>query len=906
MSILGTFRGAIARLAGLFTGHARDAELREELEAHLEMATAENIRRGMAPNEARRRALLAAGGMTVASEAVHDQRSLPWIESIAADVRYAFRTLGHARAYTAIVIVTLGLGIGANTAIFSVINGVLLKGLPHRDADRLIYFRQATDNSDNVAFSVPEVTDVRAAKTLGSIAEYSPFTLTLEGDNPVRLNVGLVTGNFFETLGLSAVLGRLTTPADDGRGVPPVIVLTEQFWMKRFGGDRSIVGKTLKVDGRPIPVIGVVQAAPWYPNRVDAFLNMVVSPHHLSAQMIQGRTHRMTEMVARLAPGATLGEARTEVGSIYDRMRRDHKEAYDSVSHYHIVLLPFKEALGERARTTLWLLMAAAAFVLIISAANVINLALMRGVRREAELVVRAALGAGVARLRRLLLVENLILTIAGAVLGVAIALGGVKLLTAFAARYSERASEITIDVAVLSFALGLSVTLALLLSFVAFIPREGTMASIVNAGYRRMAGTLTRQRVQRALVVAQVAVSVMLLAGAGLLTRTIMQLAEVSTGLQTEQLLTFDLTLMRFTAPEGGATDNASLYRSILAADINVKQKYDQMKGEIRALPGVTAVGVGSNAPLSASDFWQIKIDGKPVAVGAPAPEADWRTADPDYFRAAGIPLIKGREFIATDRLGTGRVVLVNRTFVDRYFPNEDPIGKRVALSGDILQFTPLSGDWRTIVGVVGATQDGGLDRPARPVMFFPFAQELAFGGSFVVRSDSNPERLAAAVTRIVHRIAPNAPIQHVRTIAQIKDESIAPRRLNAELISSLGILAVIIATVGIAGVLAFSVSARTQEIGIRMSLGADQARVQRMILGEGGLLLGIGLALGMVGAFFVAQLLRQFLFGVPAHDPVTFVTVALAMAAIGLGACWIPALRASRVDPAITMRTA
>ena len=905
MSIFGTLRGALARITGLATGHSRDAELREELEAHLEMATAENVRRGMAPDEARRQALLASGGLTAASEAVRAQRTIPWIESIVADVKYAFRTLRHAPAYTTIVVVTLGLGIGANTAIFSVIDGVLLKALPHRDADRLVYLRQSTDAPDggNLGFSVPEVTDLRAAQSLGAMAEYSPFSFTLEGESAIRINVGLVTGNFFETMGLSPILGRLTKPSDDGPGVPPVAVLTEQFWKTHFGADPEVVGKTVKLDGRAVPVIGVVQAAPWFPKRVDAFLNMVVSPHHLSAQMIQGRSHRMTEIVARLAPKATLDDARTEVDGIYGRMRSDHREAYDSSSHYRVALIPFKEALGERARTTLFLLMAAAAFVLIISAANVVNLTLMRGVRREAELVVRAALGAGVGRLRRLLLVENLMLTLAGAVLGLGIALGGVKLLVGLAARYSPRASEIGVNFAVLSFALALSVALALLLSFVAFVPGEGTMASLVNAGFRRMAGTLVRQRVQRALVVAQVAVSVVLLAGAGLLTRTIMQLGDVRTGLQTEQILTFDVTLMRLGAASG--TDMAAVYRSILAADVHVKQQYDQMIAQIRALPGVTEVGIGSTTPLEAAELWPIKIEGRAVAVGEPMSQADWRTAGPTYFRASGNPLVAGREFTATDRPGAARVVVVNRTFAERYFPNEDPVGKRVALTGPVLQFTPLSGDWRTIVGVVGNTQDGGLDKPPRPVMFFPFAQELSFAGSFVVRSDSNPSLLTSTVAKIVRRVAPAAPIEHMMTVAQIKEQSIAPRRLNAALISSLGILAVLIATVGIAGVLAFSVSTRTQEIGIRMSLGANQAQVERMILGEGGMLLAIGLVLGMAGAFFGASVLRGMLFGVAPRDPTTFVVVALGMGVIGIAACWIPALRAARIDPAITMRS-
>jgi len=909
MSFFSSVRAALRRVRGTIDpGSGSDDDIRAELDAHLEMATAENIRRGMAPDEARRRALLDSGGLTLASEAVRDQRGLPWLESIVADIRYASRTLRHAPVFTAIVVITLGLGIGANTAIFSVVRGVLLKGLPHRDANRLVYLRQSTDKPDgaNLSFSVPEVHDLRSgAPALGTLAEYSPMTYTLEGENSVRVNVGLVTGNFFETMGLSAILGRMTRPSDDGPGVPPVMVLTEQFWRQRFGADPNVVGTTVKLDGQSVPIIGVVQAAPWFPDAVDGFLNMVVSPHHLSAQMIQGRTHRMTQIVARLAPGVSLRDARTQVGSVYARMQRDHREAYDSTSHYRVAVIPFKEALGERARLTLWLLMAAAAFVLIISAANVVNLTLMRGVRREAELVVRAALGAGVGRLRRLLLVENLILTVMGAIVGVALAFGGVKLLVGLAARYSPRASEIGVDYVVLAFALALSVLLALLLSFVAFVPREGTLASIVNAGLRRMAGSLSRQRVQRALVVAQVAVSVVLLAGAGLLTRSMIELSDVSTGLQSEQMLTFSLTLMKFAAPAGN-TDNMSFFRSILAADVHVKQQYNRMEQEIRALPGVLDVGIGSQAPLRASDQWLIKFDGKPTAVGEALPSADMRSADPSYFRASGIPLLQGREFNDTDRLGSERVAIVNRTFVERYYPNETPIGKHIALTGEVLQFTPLSGDWRTIVGVVGNTQDGGLDQPPRAAMFFPRAQELSFGGSFVIRSNGDPSLLKPAVTRIVHGIAPTGAIQNMMTVAQIKDQSIAPRRLNAELISSLGMLAVLIATVGIAGVLAFSVSTRTQEIGIRMSLGADRGRVERMILWEGGLLLVVGLVLGIAGAYFGTLVLRGLLFGVAPHDPATFIGVALGMAVVGLTACWIPALRASRVDPAVAMRGA
>jgi predicted permease len=891
-------RAALARIAGVFTGQRADEELREELQAHLEMETAENIRRGMPPGEARRQALIASGGLTQAADAVRDRRGLPWIESIAADVRYALRALRHAPAFTAVVVLTLALGIGANTAIFSVVRGVLLKPLPHRDGDRLVYLRQSMDGPGgaDIGFSIPEVTDFRnGARSLGGIAEFSPWTLTLQGEEgAARIEVGLVTGNYFEVMGLSPVLGRLTAPSDDGAGVPPVMVLTHEFWRKRFGGDSSILGRRLRVDGKVATVIGIVQPAPFFPHHVDALLNMVISDHHVSAMMVQGRTHRMTEMVARLAPGATVEQARAEVDAVSRRMRSEFKEAYDAGSNPRVALIPFHEVLGERARLTLWLLMGAAAFVMIIAAANVANLTLMRGVRREHELVVRAALGAGVARLRRLLLAENLVLTLMGAVVGVVIAIGGVRLLTALAERYSPRAGEIELDAVVLAFTLALSVTVALLLSYLASLPKEGTFASLISAGVRRMSGGRRKQRLQRGLVVVQVAVSVVLLAGAGLLTRTMLELAAVSTGLGTEEVLTMQVPLL---------TPAQLLFEP--QSDAVAKGRYDRMRLEVGALPGVADVGVGSPVPLRSTDVrFDVKAEGKSLPPGEAMPRAEFRTADPEYFRAAGIPLLAGRTFSTTDRKGSGRVVIVNRTLVDRLFPNEDPVGKRIAWTGDVLRFTPISGDWRTIVGVVGNTQDGGLDAEPRPVVFMPFAQELAMGGGLVIRADSNASELAAAATRIVRRIAPTAPIENVLTVAQIKDQSVAPRRLNAALLSSFGILAVIIAAVGIAGVLAFSVSARTNEIGIRMSLGADSARVQRMVLGEGSVLLAIGLLLGVAGAFFAARVIRGLLFGVAPHDPVTLAGVAVLMAAIGIVACWIPALRAARIDPAIAMR--
>jgi putative ABC transport system permease protein len=892
---MNSIRAFFARVAGFFTGHRGDDDMIAEMQAHLEMETEENIRRGMDPESARRAARLTAGGMTQAAEAVHDQRGLPSLESLLSDIRYAFRSLRRAPGFSAIVIITLALGIGANTAIFSVVRGVLLKPLPHHEGDRLVYLRQSSDNSANMNFSVPEVRDFRSGTpSLGGIAEYSPWSGALQSDNEaVRINSGLVTGNYFEVMGLSPALGRLTRPSDDGAGVPAVMVLTHEFWMRRFGGDSSIVGKQLRLDGTSVEVIGVVQPAPFFPLRMDVLTNMVVSPHHISATMVEGRTHRMTEMVARLAPGATVEQARSEVETVYSRLKGEHTEAYNAASHPTVAVLPFKEAIGERAQLTLWLLMGAAAFVMIIATANVANLTLMRGVRREHELVVRASLGAGVARLRRLLLTENLLLSLVGSGLGVLIAVAGVPLLVGLASRFSPRSNEVHLDGTVLAFTLGVAVVVAIVFSFIGSIPGE-RMLSTVSSGGRRSGGSKRKQRVQRGLVVVQVAVSVMLLAGAGLLTRTMLRLAEVQTGLRTEEIVSMQVNLL---SPAQILQDPT--------ADAAAKVRYEEMRAAIAALPGVEAVGIGSNMPLRASGVsFGLKVDGRAPVPGQPDLPSDMRTADPGYFDAAGIPLIAGRVFESTDQLTSGKVVIINKVLADRLFPGEDPIGKRVALQGPTLRFTPFTGEWRTIVGVTGSTQDGGLDAKPRTAFFLPFTQVPAIGGGFVIRADSNAAALIVPATRIVRGLAPTTPIENVMTVKQYKARSVAPWRLNATLVSSFGILAVLIAAVGIAGVLAFSVSARTNEIGIRMSLGAATGQVQRMILREGGMLVGLGLVIGVGGAYVATRAIQGLLFGVTPHDPVTFGAVAAVMAVIGILACWIPARRAAKVDPMTAIR--
>ena len=402
------------------------------------------------------------------------------------------------------------------------------------------------------------------------------------------------------------------------------------------------------------------------------------------------------------------------------------------------------------------------------------------------------------------------------------------------------------------------------------------------------MSGSLRKQRLQRALVVAQIAVSVILLTGAGLLTRTMQRLSLVETGARTENVLTMEVAF------DFGAQSDAAAIGT-----------YEQMQARLASLPGVSQVSYGSTVPLRAAGFMlDVKAEGRAVASGEAMPRSEYRTTSPDYFRTAGIPVLRGREFSSTDRAGGARVVILNKTLAGKLFPGQDPIGRRVAWTGEVLKFIPVSGDWRTVVGVVGDTKDGGLDADPLPVMFMPFAQEFFSSGGLVIRTSGNAQSLASAATRIVREIAPQQPIEKVLTLDQIRDESVGPRRLNAMLVSSFSILALIVAAIGIGAVLAFSVVARTGEIGIRMSLGADSSRVQRMVLSEGGVLVGAGLALGVVGSLVLSRLIRGLLFGVAPYDPVTLASVLVLMAGVGVTACWIPALKAARVDPATALR--
>jgi predicted permease len=476
-----------------------------------------------------------------------------------------------------------------------------------------------------------------------------------------------------------------------------------------------------------------------------------------------------------------------------------------------------------------------------------------------------------------------------GAALGLVVAYAGVGMLSAFAARFSPRANEIAVDGMVLGFTFLLALLVAVALSFVPSLGDESALGAGLSAGTTRTTGDSRRRRLQQALVVTQVAVSLVLLTGAGLLVRSMQRLAEVDPGLDPENVLTMEVPV--------DFTQLAELQAAV--------SQYERMQTELSTLPGVQVVGVGSTMPLRTAQFQlQIKAEGQVIPPGQPVPSSEYRTADAGYFRAAGIPIIAGRDFTAGDGVGAPLVVVLNKMLADRLFPGLDPIGRRITWTGDVLQFIGMKEEWRTVVGVVGNTKDGGLDAEPLPVTFTPFAQGAFPTGGLVIRSDVASAGIERAARSIVRSIAPTQPIENVMTVNAIRDESIGPRRLNALLVGSFGLLALVVAAIGIAAVLAFSVASRQNEIGIRMSLGANSGQVQRMVLREGGILLGAGVVAGLLGAVATTRLMRGLLFGVAPTDPLTMVGVAALMASVGIAACWLPARRAARIDPAVAMR--
>lgn len=777
------------------------------------------------------------------------------------DIRIALRSLPRMPGFALAFILTLGLGIGANTAIFSVINGVLLRPLPYPEADRIMHLRQAQTAAgiENSSFSFAEVADYRAqSKTLDQFVEFGDWTFNVLGHgDPHRATGGLVTANFFAMLGARPRLGRLLVTADEAKGAPPVAVLTDAYWQRVFGADPNVVGQLLDLTTAKAQIVGVLAPGSHYATQrqQDFYVNYAANDHYMSASMQDERPHRMTDVYARLAPGVTPAQAQAELRQIAAQLHDAYPAAYPASRGFDTVLTPWKDELTAKARPTLMILLVTTIFVLIIACANVGNLTLTRLVQREREMAVRAALGAPKALLRRQLLAENLVLSTLGGALGLVLAVSGLNLLIAYAGRFTNRTGEISLDRWVLAFTVAVSIAMALLF---AWAPRLTFMIDPVRAmasGGGRTTGHAKRRHAQRLLVVSQLAVSFMLLIGAGLLTRTLLRLYAVDPG--------FDLAnVLSLQAPD--FTQQNRDQRLQFTRDV-----LERVNGEST----VRAAAMASAAPLSGSfpQPREIRVDGADPDAAAAAPQSVLRVVSGAYFDTVGTRLLGGRTFQPGDIQSAPPVVIISESMARYYFKQENPIGRRVSWkllngrSGQVTWTRPAE-----IVGIAADSHADGIDQKPMQTLYQPDTQ-VGPVSTLLVRTAGATDRLAPRIVETIRHLDPNRPVDHVQTLEEIRDETIAPQRLNATLIGLFALLALAIATVGVAGILAFSVSQRTNELGIRMALGAERTTILRMILGEGAAMALLGLIAGGLAAVPLSGMLGGLLFGVEPIDPPT-----------------------------------
>jgi putative ABC transport system permease protein len=869
-------------------------EFDDEIRGHMAISIKERIEQGEDPESARLAALKEFGNVTLTRDSMRSvwrPRVFESIEALWHDIRIGMRSLRRARGLAATVVVTLALGIGANAAIFSVVRTVLLRPLVNRDEDRLIYIRQVAPGTGtkNLTFSVPEINDLKSRVTsVAAFGDFSTvdFTLLGLGGEPRLVKAGVVSGSFFDVMGLRPVLGRLLSAQDDGPKAAPVAVLTYRFWATSLNSDPAVLGKPIRLGPRSATVVGVLEPSVPYPADTEIIANVVTSPHHLGATMVTGRTHRMTELFGRLAPGASVESARAELSAVHGAMIREHPDSYSAKARVQLTVTRLRDQIAAPARTILLVLLGAAAVVFIIACSNVANLILARSVRREGELAVRAALGAGSGALRRTLLAESLILCGAGAVLGVALARPFVSVVARFAARFSVRALDVTLDSTVLWVGAGLAIVAAILLAYVPRLPSAHAPAGLglANGSIRLTPGTSRRLRV---FATTQIAFSFVLLAGAGMLLATLLALQNATTGYNMRQVVAFDLP-----------TSATGVFGP------NLTDFYQQVTRRIAGLPGVEGASIGSFVPWrDAGTFGSVRftVDGYKPADGEEDPAARFRLSSPQWFAVVGVPLLAGRDFTDEDRAGSEPVVIVSQTVAQRLFPNGN------ALNAHMWWTDPyFSGGRRLprrIVGVVADADDEDvLQRPAMTI-YSPVGQ-MGVGGRLFVRAAGDPYALVPSVTRAIRELSADQPVERPATLEDVRVQMLTPERLNAFVLSGFAAIALLIAVVGVSGVLAFSVSARTREFGIRLAVGSAPRHLLARVLSEGVRIATIGAAAGAIGGYALVWIAPRF-FGtveVPGVLPIAAATAVLIAAAIV--ASLIPAARASRVDVVQALR--
>jgi putative ABC transport system permease protein len=823
--------------------------------------------------------------------------------SFVRDLKFAIQSLTRTPGLACAVIFTLALGIGANAAIFTLVRGVLLKPLVNRDENRLIYIRQSAPGlrDENTTFSVPEIKDIESS--VHSIEEFGDFSVigfTMIGlGEPREIRGGVVGGTYFDVMGLHPVLGRLVGPQDDGPNASGVVVLTYRFWSTVLRQDPNVIGKTVRlgsIGDRMATVIGVLEPSIPYPADTDIMANIVTSPHHLSASMVTGRIHRMTDLFGKLAPRATLDQARTELRIVYASMKKDHPDAYPANAQFTISAKMLRDQITSGARTVLLVLLAASGLVFIIACCNVANLILARTVRREGELAVRAALGASSWALRRTLLAESLLLCGAGAAIGVMSAQPLVTILARYASRFSVRALDLTVDSSLLLVGAALAIIAAIILAFAPRLPSAGKANGLnVASGSVRITSSTSRR--QRAFAIAQIAASFVLLAGASALITTLLSLQAVQTGFDMPHVLAIDVPAMTY-----GKTPQ------------QVLDFYKETIRQIEALPGVTRTAFGLVAPWRDADNFgpgaQYSADGH--GHGNDDPRAQWRTISPGFFAALGVPILQGRDFNDLDTKSTEPVAIVSQTLAQRMFPGEVAVGRHVYWTDPVFQFIPGSDAEKSrfmaphrIIGVAADVDDDHLVPEPTATIYGTFADNFLFGGHLFVHTNSNPYALVTPVTRIIRNLSADQPVEHASTLEDVRAKVLAPDRLNSLVFGVFATVALAIAVVGVAGVLAFSVSARTREFGIRLALGSQPQQLLRGVITQGAVMAAVGVLAGAVFGFVVARVAASY-FGdlkMPGALPVIVSAFLLLVAAVI--ASWLPAARAARVDVMQALRS-
>jgi predicted permease len=814
------------------------------------------------------------------------------------DLKIAVRSLARVRALWITVAATLALGIGANAAIFSVVRGVLLRPLANRDEDHLLYIRQSAPGlaSENTTFSVPEIKDISTGlKTITEIGTFSAMDFTIVGlGEPREIRSGVVDGNYFHVMGLRPILGRLLDTGDDGPNAPGAAVLTYRFWSAGLHSDPNVIGKNVRLEGfgssRPATIVGVLEPSVPYPMETEIIANIVTSPHHLSATMVTGREHRMTEVFARLAPGAELDAARAELRTVHAGMVAAHPDVYKPNDHYKIDVTRMHDQLNSRARTILWILFAASGLLFVIACSNVANLILARTVRRESELAVRSALGATTANLRRSLLAEGIVLCGSGALAGVLIAAPMVSVLGRYASRYSVRALDLSLDPSLVWIGVALALIAAVFLAFVPRLPSADVSRglAVFSSGSRVAGGSSRRLRV---FAVVQIMASFILLAGAGALLKTLLVLQRTQPPFETAHVLAVNLPVMSYgKSPE------------------QVREFYRNVQQRISTLPGVEHVASGFSVPWRDTRGLGISftftLEGLKREPGQEDPRAKFRTVSPGYFETLGVPILAGRDFRDTDRDKEEQVVIISQSIAQQLFPGQDPVNRHMQWTDGVMKFIGIGYTPRRIVGVVPDLDDENIIPMPAMTIYQPSEQGFPSGRLFV-RAQNDPRTLIPIIVRTIHDMAGEQPVERANTLDEVRAEVLTPDRLNAIVFGGFATLALLISIVGVAGVLAFSVSGRTREFGIRLALGAQPRSILTKVLLEGLVIASIGVATGFLVGFALARGASKYIAEAQMPGAMPLIISAMVILAAAVIASALPAARAARVDAVQALRS-